>query len=137
MGLALRVAGTDGVLSSRAGNLGVGQGHCFYDIVPFRELAENDLDNFLITFRDTHSTHRRLETGNAFKVKFGVLVPHELYTLQFRRKHAARLVEGGVPTLSSSSEHQKRGDTRKDNFRKGRRQLLYKYTPMSVCAPLQ
>ena len=30
--------------------------------------------------------HRRLETGNAFKEKIGVLVPHKLDTLQLRRK---------------------------------------------------
>ena len=46
MSLALRIGGTDGVLSSRVSDLGVGQGHCFYGIVPFRELAKNDLNDF-------------------------------------------------------------------------------------------
>ena len=66
--------------------MGVGQGHCFHDIVTFRELAENYLNNFRPTFLDADGTHRCLETGNAGKEKIGVFVSHKMDTLQLRHK---------------------------------------------------
>ena len=55
-------------------------------LVTFRKLAENDLNNIRNAFRDADSTHRCLETGNAGKEKFGVVVPHKSDTLQLRHK---------------------------------------------------
>ena len=46
VGLALGVGGTDGVFWSRASKLGISQSHSFHNIVAFRKLAENDLNNF-------------------------------------------------------------------------------------------
>ena len=66
--------------------MGVGQSHCFHDIVTFQELAENDLNNIRFVFLDPDSMHRCLETGNAGKEKIGVFVPHELNSLQLRHK---------------------------------------------------
>ena len=62
------------------------KGHCFHDIVTFRELAENDLNNFRFAFLDPDSMHRCLEAGKAGKGKFGVFVPYELNSLQLRHK---------------------------------------------------
>ena len=66
--------------------MGVDQSHCFHGIVTFRELAENDLNNIHFAFLDPASMHRCLETGNAGKEKIGVLVSHELNSLQLRPK---------------------------------------------------
>ena len=66
--------------------LGVGQSHCFHDIVTFWELAENDLNNIRFAFLDPDSMPRYLETGNAGKEKVGVFGPHELNSLQLRHK---------------------------------------------------
>ena len=66
--------------------MGVSQSHCFHDIVTFRELAENDLNNFRFAFLDPDSMHHCLEAGNAGKEKIGVFVPHELNSFQLRHK---------------------------------------------------
>ena len=52
----------------------------------FRELAENELNNFWCIFLDANSTHRRLEMRSADREKFGVVVPPELNSLQLRHK---------------------------------------------------
>ena len=66
--------------------MGVSQSHYFYNIVAFRKLAENDLNNISFTFLNADSTHRCLETGNAGKEKIGVFVPHKFNSLQVRHK---------------------------------------------------